>query len=49
MERDNVVSAAAYSLFYRLRGHVPDISSIAYDQIELCPDLEFLEKMKVTK
>ena len=30
----DVVSTAAYSLFYRLREHVPDIKNIAYAHLE---------------
>jgi hypothetical protein len=44
-----IVSPAAYSLFYRLREHVPSISDINYSQIEQNPDQEFLERMKVKK
>lgn len=45
--KKNIVSTAAYSLFYRLRDHVPSLSDINYSEIEQKPDLLFLERMKV--
>lgn len=49
IESDDVVTTAAYSLFYRLRDHVDDISDINYAEIEQRPNLDFLESMKVKK
>lgn len=46
IQKDEVVTAAAYSLFYRQRGHVSDINSFSFEQIEQKPDLDFLERMK---
>lgn len=45
--RKNIVSNAAYSLFYRLRDHVPSLSDIDYSKIEQKPDRLFLERMRV--
>ena len=47
--KKNIVSTAAYSLFYRLREHVPSIIEINYSEIEQKPDHVFLERMKVKK
>lgn len=49
IEPEDVITTAAYSLFYRLRDHVDDIADINYAEIEQRPNLEFLESMKVKK
>ncbi len=40
--RSSIVSSAAYSLFYRLRGHT-DLANINFDKLKQEPDDAFLE------
>ena len=41
-----VVTSAAYSLFYRLRDHVSDFKNISHDEIRQLPDPEYLEELR---
>lgn len=44
--RKEIVSEAAYSLFYRLRTSPESLGNINYDEIKQVPDQEFLDEIK---
>jgi ubiquitin carboxyl-terminal hydrolase 4/11/15 len=43
--RSSVVSSAAYSLFYRLRGHT-NLDNIDFNKLKQEPDAAFLQKIQ---
>ena len=45
---NDVITGAAYSLFYRQRGFC-DVNNIDYDQIMKCPDKEYIERVSKKK
>lgn len=40
--RKSIVSEAAYSLFYRMRGHVPNVLEVDHDAIRQEPEPQFI-------
>jgi len=42
---DDVITGAAYSLFYRQRGYVEDLNNIDYQKIKKSPDQEYMERI----
>ena len=45
-ETKEVVSGAAYNLFYRLRDHVADVEQLDFDSIRQQVDRQFLEGVR---
>lgn len=46
---DDVITTAAYSLFYRQRGYIEDLNNIDFEKIAKKPDAEYMERAQKKK
>jgi len=46
---EDVITTAAYSLFYRQRGYIQDLNNIDFDQIAKHPETEYMERAQKKK